>query len=70
MIVVALVVLPSMFGLSSLPLTCLLFVFTVVLASYFVVTIVMNIINKAGLLTLTQDSAEKRKTAVESKQRS
>ncbi len=70
LIVVALVVLPSMFGLSSLPLTCLLFVFTVVLASYFVVTIVMNIINKAGLLTLTQDSAEKRKTAVESKQRS
>lgn len=70
LIVVAMFVLPSMFGLSPLPLTCILFVLTVVLASYFVVTIVMSIINKAGVLALTQESAEKKKLAAAKEKKS
>ncbi len=62
LIITAIFVLPSMFGLVNIPLTCLLFVLTAVLVSYFIITIFMNILSRAGVFALTQEDAEKHKT--------
>lgn len=61
LIITAIFVLPSMFGLVNIPLTCLLFVLTAVLVSYFIITIFMNILSRAGVFALTQEDAEKHK---------
>ncbi|MCI9032194.1 MAG: HAD-IC family P-type ATPase [Clostridia bacterium] len=55
LIVTALIVLPSLFGVGELPLMCVLFVLTVVLASYFVVSILMKILGKINTFSMTDE---------------
>ena len=55
LIVTALIVIPGVFGVEALPLTCILFILTVVFTSYFVITILMKILGKASVFSMTDE---------------
>lgn len=56
LIVTAVAVLPDMFGVAPLPLTCFLFMLVAVLVAYFIVTVLMNILSKVRVFSLMPDS--------------
>ena len=67
LIVTALIVLPSLFGVGELPLMCILFVLVVVLASYFVVSILMKILGKINTFSMTDEVSHEPEIALPEK---
>lgn len=56
LIVTAVAVVPDMFGVAPLPLTCFLYMLVVVLLSYFIVTILMRVLGKVRVFSLMPEA--------------